>query len=210
MSKYMNEKELRQEIYECVPFCIDSEIKYYDTIFIDGEMYPVFIFDFYFSYGLCFSDVKLQNLKMKKCILLSNRTLNENLFNEILYHEIGHCVFEKYANISNNRYPSMIEEIFCDYYSYLKCGESYFRLQKFLDKKRIRILRQLIKRNIDLMNLLNTVKIRYQTVVKIYENHYDKLSEIRNRMNSTDKFLRYMRMYYNYTGINIKMTYIDE
>ena len=29
MSKYMNEKELRQEIYECVPFCIDSEIKYY-------------------------------------------------------------------------------------------------------------------------------------------------------------------------------------
>ena len=210
MSKYMNEKELRQEIYECVPFCIDSEIKYYDTIFIDGEMYPVFIFDFYFSYGLCFSDVKLQNLKMKKCILLSNTTLNENLFNEILYHEIGHCVFEKYANISNNRYPSMIEEIFCDYYSYLKCGESYFRLEGAINIKRIRILRQLIKRNIDLMNLLNTVKIRYQTAVKIYENHYDKLSEIRNRMNSTDKFLKYMRMYYNYTGINVKMNYIDE
>ena len=208
--KYINEKELRQEIYECVPFCIDSEIKYYDTIFIDGNMYPVFIFDFYFSYGLCFSDVKLQNLKMKKCILISNTTLNENLFNEILYHEIGHCVFEKYANISNNRYPSMIEEIFCDYYSYLKCGKSYFRLQKFLDKKRIRILRQLIKRNIDLMNLLNTVKIRYKTAVKIYENHYDKLSEIRNRINSTDKFLKYMRMYYNYTGINVKMNYIDE
>ena len=210
MRKYMNEKELRKAIYECVPFCIDSEIKYYDTIFIDGNMYPVFIFDFYFSYGLCFSDVKLQNLKMKKCILLSNKTLNENLFNEILYHEIGHCVFEKYSKISNYRYPTIIEEIFCDYYSYLKCGESYFRLQKFLDKKRIRILRQLIKRNIDLMNLLNTVKTRYQTVVKIYENHYDKLSEIRNRMNSTDKFLKYMRMYYNYTGINVKMTYIDE
>ena len=208
--KYMNEKELRKEIYECVDFDIDSEIKYYDTIFIDGNMYPVFIFDFYFSYGLCFSDVKLQNLKMKKCILLSNRTLNENLFNEILYHEIGHCVFEKYANISNNRYPSMIEEIFCDYYSYLKCGESYFRLEGAINIKRIRILRQLIKRNIDLMNLLNTVKTRYQTVVKIYENHYDKLSEIRNRMNSTDKFLKYMRMYYNYTGINVKMTYIDE
>ena len=210
MSKYMNEKELRQEIYECVPFCIDSEIKYYDTIFIDGNMYPVFIFDFYFSYGLCFSDVKLQNLKMKKCILLSNTTLNENLFNEILYHEIGHCVFEKYANLSNNRYPTMLEEIFCDYYSYLKCGESYFRLEGAINIKRIRILRQLIKRNIDLMNLLNTVKIRYKTAVKIYENHYDKLSEIRNRMNSTDKFLKYMRMYYNYTGINVKMTYIDE
>ena len=208
--KYMNEKELREEIYECVDFDIDSEIKYYDTIFIDGNMYPVFIFDFYFSYGLCFSDVKLQNLKMKKCILLSNTTLNENLFNEILYHEIGHCVFEKYANISNNRYPTMLEEIFCDYYSYLKCGESYFRLEGDINIKRIRILRQLIKRNIDLMNLLNTVKIRYKTAVKIYENHYDKLSEIRNRMNSTDKFLKYMRMYYNYTGINVKMTYIDE
>ena len=35
MSKYMNEKELRKEIYECVDFDIDSEIKYYDTIFID-------------------------------------------------------------------------------------------------------------------------------------------------------------------------------
>ena len=208
--KYMNEKELREEIYECVDFDIDSEIKYYDTIFIDGEMYPVFIFNLSFTYGVCFSYVKLQNLKMKKCILISNTTLNENLFNEILYHEIGHCVFEKYANMPNNRYPTMIEEIFCDYYSYLKCGESYFRLQKFLDKKRIRILRQLIKRNIDLMNLLNTVKIRYKTAVKIYENHYDKLSEIRNRMNSTDKFLKYMRMYYNYTGINVKMTYIDE
>ena len=210
MSKYMNEKELRQEIYECVPFCIDSEIKYYDTIFIDGDMYPVFIFDFDLVYGICLSDVKFQNLKMKKCIFITNETLNKNLFNEILYHEIGHCVFEKYSKISNYRYPTIIEEIFCDYYSYLKCGESYFRLQKFLDKKRIRILRQLIKRNIDLMNLLNTVKTRYQTVVKIYENHYDKLSEIRNRMNSTDKFLKYMRMYYNYTGINVKMTYIDE
>ena len=210
MRKYMNEKELREEIYECVNFDIDSEIKYYDTIFIDGEMYPVFIFDFYFSYGLCFSDVKLQNLKMKKCILISNTTLNENLFNEILYHEIGHCVFEKYANMSNNRYPTMLEEIFCDYYSYLKCGKSYFRLEGDINIKRIRTLRQLVKRNIDLMNLANTVKTRYQTVVKIYENHYDKLSEIRNRMNSTDKFLRYMRMYYNYTGINVKMNYIDE
>ena len=208
--KYMNEKELRQEIYECVPFCIDSEIKYYDTIFIDGDMYPVFIFDFDLVHGICLSDVKFQNLKMKKCIFITNETLNKNLFNEILYHEIGHCVFEKYSKISNYRYPTIIEEIFCDYYSYLKCGESYFRLQKFLDKKRIRILRQLVKRNIDLMNLLNTVKTRYQTVVKIYENHYDKLSEIRNRMNSTDKFLKYMRMYYNYTGINVKMTYIDE
>ena len=210
MSKYMNEKELRQEIYECVPFCIDSEIKYYDTIFIDGDMYPVFIFDFDLVYGICLSDVKFQNLKMKKCIFITNETLNKNLFNEILYHEIGHCVFEKYSKISNYRYPTIIEEIFCDYYSYLKCGESYFRLQKFLDKKRIRILRQLVKRNIDLMNLLNTVKIRYQTAVKIYENHYDKLLEIKNRINSTDKFLKYMRMYYNYTGINVKMTYIDE
>ena len=51
--KYINEKELRQEIYECVPFCIDSEIKYYDTIFIDGDMYPVFIFDFDLVYGIC-------------------------------------------------------------------------------------------------------------------------------------------------------------
>ena len=210
MSKYMNEKELRQEIYECVPFCIDSEIKYYDTIFIDGNMYPVFIFDFDLVYGICLSDVKFQNLKMKKCIFITNETLNKNLFNEILYHEIGHCVFEKYSKISNYRYPTIIEEIFCDYYSYLKCGESYFRLQKFLDKKRIRILRQLVKRNIDLMNLLNTVKIRYKTAVKIYENHYDKLSEIRNKMNSTDKFLKYMRMYYNYTVMNIKMNYIDE
>ena len=210
MSKYMNEKELRQEIYECVPFCIDSEIKYYDTIFIDGDMYPVFIFDFDLVYGICLSNVKFQNLKMKKCIFITNETLNKNLFNEILYHEIGHCVFEKYSKISNYRYPTIIEEIFCDYYSYLKCGESYFRLQKFLDKKRIRILRQLVKRNIDLMNLLNTVKIRYKTAVKIYENHYDKLSEIRNKMNSTDKFLKYMRMYYNYTVMNIKMNYIDE
>ena len=209
MRKYMNEKELRKEIYECVDFDIDSEIKYYDTIFIDGEMYPVFIFDFYFSYGLCFSDVKLQNLKMKKCILLSNTTLNENLFNEILYHEIGHCVFEKYANISNNRYPSMIEEIFCDYYSYLKCGESYFRLQKFLDKKRIRILRQLIKRNIDLMNLLNTVKIRYKTAVKIYNDDRDKKLEIKNRINNIDKYLKYMKIYYNYTVRDIKMGYLD-
>ena len=208
--KYINEKELSQEIYECVPFCIDSEIKYYDTIFIDGDMYPVFIFDFDLVYGICLSDVKFQNLKMKKCIFITNETLNKNLFNEILYHEIGHCVFEKYANMPNNRYPSMIEEIFCDYYSYLKCGESYFRLQKFLDKKRIRILRQLIKRNIDLMNLLNTVKIRYQTAVKIYENHYDKLLEIKNRINSTDKYLKYIKMYYNYTVMNIKMNYIDE
>ena len=135
--KYMNEKELRKEIYEYVDFDIDSEIKYYDTIFIDGEMYPVFIFDFDLVYGVCFSYVKLQNLKMKKCILISNTTLNENLFNEILYHEIGHCVFEKYANMPNNRYPTMIEEIFCDYYSYLKCGESYFRLQGNLNIKRI-------------------------------------------------------------------------
>ena len=60
------------------------------------------------------------------------------------------------------------------------------------------------------MNLLNTVKIRYQTAVKIYENHYDKLLEINTTINSTDKFLKYMRMYYNYTGINVKMTYIDE
>ena len=29
----MNEKELREEIYECVDFDIDSEIKYYNTIF---------------------------------------------------------------------------------------------------------------------------------------------------------------------------------
>ena len=210
MSKYMNEKELRQEIYECVPFCIDSEIKYYDTIFIDGDMYPVFIFDFDLVYGICLSDVKFQNLKMKKCIFITNETLNKNLFNEILYHEIGHCVFEKYSKISNYRYPTIIEEIFCDYYSYLKCGESYFRLQKFLDKKRIRILRQLIKRNIDLMNLLNTVKIRYQTAVKIYENHYDKQIKIKNRINSTDKYLKYIKMYYNYTVMDIKMNYIDE
>ena len=210
MSKYMNEKELRQEIYECVPFCIDSEIKYYDTIFIDGEMYPVFIFDFHFTYGVCFSYVKLQNLKMKKCILLSNTTLNENLFNEILYHEIGHCVFEKYANISNNRYPSILEEIFCDYYSYLKCGKSYFRLAGFLRMERIRILRQLIKRNIDLMNLLNTVKTRYYTVVKIYNNERNKILEIKNRLNNTDKFVKYMKMYYNYTGMDIKFGYIDD
>ena len=60
------------------------------------------------------------------------------------------------------------------------------------------------------MNLLNTVKIRYQTAVKIYENHYDKLLEIKNRINSTDKYLKYIKMYYNYTVMNIKMNYIDE
>ena len=209
MRKYMNEKELRKEIYECVNFDIDSEIKYYDTIFIDGEMYPVFIFNLSFTYGVCFSYVKLQNLKMKKCILITNTTLNENLFNEILYHEIGHCVFEKYANMPNNRYPTMIEEIFCDYYSYLKCGESYFRLEGAINIKRIRILRQLIKRNIDLMNLLNTVKIRYKTAVKIYNDDRDKKLEIKNRINDIDKYLKYMKMYYNYTGKDIKMGYLD-
>ena len=209
MSKYMNEKELRQEIYECVPFCIDSEIKYYDTIFIDGDMYPVFIFDFDLVYGICLSYVKFQNLKMKKCIFITNETLNKNLFNEILYHEIGHCVFEKYSKISNYRYPTIIEEIFCDYYSYLKCGESYFRLEGDINIKRIRILRQLIKRNIDLMNLLNTVKIRYQTAVKIYNDDRDKKLEIKNRINNIDKYLKYMKMYYNYTVRDIKIGYLD-
>ena len=60
------------------------------------------------------------------------------------------------------------------------------------------------------MNLLNTVKTRYQTAVKIYENHYDKLLEIKNRINSTDKYLKYIKMYYNYTVMDIKMNYIDE
>ena len=151
-------------------------------------MYPVFIFDFYFSYGLCFSDVKLQNLKMKKCILLSNTTLNENLFNEILYHEIGHCVFEKYANISNNRYPSMIEEIFCDYYSYLKCGNKFFSIEDIISPNRIRFLNKIIKRNIDFMNLLNTVKIRYNTIIELNRRDYRLHSRITRKFTIRQRY----------------------
>ena len=59
------------------------------------------------------------------------------------------------------------------------------------------------------MNLLNTVKIRYKTAVKIYNDDRDKKLEIKNRINNIDKYLKYMKMYYNYTVKDIKMGYLD-
>ena len=120
-----------------------------------------------------FVDLKIQNVKTNKCILISSILKKSKYINEILYHEIGHHIFTDYINM-NYRFPTFEEELFADYFSYLHCGKSYLDLTELIGITRMRNLKRIIKRNIDIDGLLKTTVNRYNRLKEINENNEEK------------------------------------
>ena len=170
MNYIKNEKELGLFMKNQIPDLKgDVKFKLYKTINIYGDFIPVFEFNYDKIYAGYMKGVKINRLKMSNCILISTKVKNHKLVDEIIYHEIGHYVFAKYSGIDfDKRIPTDEEELFCDYYSYLACGESFLELQEFIGGERIRFLKKLIKRNIDIVDLFHTVAIRYRTICNIF------------------------------------------
>ena len=168
--KYIkNEKELGLFMKNQIPDLKgDVKFKLYKTINIYGDFIPVFEFNYDKIYAGYMKGVKINRLKMSNCILISTKVKNHKLVDEIIYHEVGHYTFAKYSGIDfDRRIETVEEELFADYYSYLTCGKSFLELQEIIGGKRIRFLKKIIKRNVDINDLFYTVAIRYRTIFNI-------------------------------------------
>ena len=167
--KYVNEKWLGLFMKNRIPDLKgDVKFKLYKIVNVYGDFIPVFEFNYDKIYAGYMKGVKINRLKMSNCVLISTKVKNHKLVNEIICHEIGHYVFAKYTKINfDKKIPSDEEELFCDYYSYLICGKSFLELQEIIGGERIRFLKKIIKRNIDINDLLHTVAIRYRTIINI-------------------------------------------
>ena len=173
MKKYINEKELGLLIKNEIPDLKGVvKFKFYKIINIYGDFIPVFEFNYNKIYAGYTKYVKINRLKMNNCILISTKVKNHKLVNEIICHEIGHYTFAKYTEINfHKKISTDEEELFCDYYSYLTCGKSFLELQEFIGGERIRFLKKIIKRNIDINDLFHTVVIRYRTIIDILRGY---------------------------------------
>ena len=175
--KYMNEKELLNVMSTAAKMDCKQKIKYHSTLKVDNLLIPIFTVISDDIQGYAGFNLQINNFKIEKFIIITNKvTENDDIFNSVIYHEAGHHLFTEYSNISRPRISTQEEELLCDYYSYLKCGNKFFSIEDIISPNRIRFLNKIIKRNIDFMNLLNTVKIRYNTIIEINRKDYRLLN----------------------------------
>ena len=171
--KYMNEKELLNVMSTAAKMDCKQKIKYHSTLKVDNLLIPIFTFISDDIQGYAGANLQINNFKIEKFILITTKvTENDDIFNSVIYHEAAHHLFTEYSDISRPRISTQEEELLCDYYSYLKCGNKFFSIEDIISPNRIRFLNKIIKRNIDFMNLLNTVKIRYNTIIKLNRKDY--------------------------------------
>ena len=57
-----------------------------------------------------------------------------------------------------------------------------------MSPKSIRILNKIIKRSIDFMNLLNTVKIRYNTIIELNRKDYRLNNRITRKLTTRQRY----------------------
>ena len=204
--KYMNEKELLNVMSTAVTkMDYEQKIKYHSTLKVDNLLIPIFTFISDDIQGYAGFNLQINNFKIEKFIIITTKvTENDDIFNSVIYHEAAHHLFTEYSNISRPRISTQEEELLCDYYSYLKCGNKFFSIEDIISPNRIRFLNKIIKRNIDFMNLLNTVKIRYNTIIELNRKDY----RLHNRI--TRKFTTIQRYKIIKSERNLIKKYFDQ
>ena len=173
--KYITEDRIKKDfIRDGLVDDKNVNFKYYKSIKVDNIIYPIYEYNGNEEEAISVTcDLKIQNVKTNKCILISSILKKSKYINEILYHEIGHHIFTDYINM-NYRFPTFEEELFADYFSYLHCGKSYLDLTELIGITRMRNLKRIIKRNIDINGLLKTTVNRYNRLKEINENNEEK------------------------------------
>ena len=187
--KYMNEKELLNVMSTAAKMDCKQKIKYHSTLKVDNLLIPIFTFISDDIQGYAGANLQINNFKIEKFIIITNKvTENDDIFNSVIYNEAAHHLFTEYSNISRPRMSTQEEELLCDHYSYLKCGNKFFSIEDIISPNRIRFLNKIIKRNIDFMNLLNTVKIRYNTIIELNRKDYRLHSRITRKFTIRQRY----------------------